>query len=344
VVLATLWGQTPLLLIDEPENYLHPPQIRRVAQFLAETARKKHRQVVVATHSSEFVQAAVQTSENVMVCRIERVGDVNKATVLSTDILRRMASDPVFGCVDAIEGFFHEGVVVCEGDRDCRFYEALLATAARRGQVGRPLDLFFAHGDGRSALPELVRPYRDLGVPVAVIADIDLLGSEGEFKKTVEALGGDFTRMRDSFRQVRQALERVAPLMSRSEFLEAMRRTLDEISSTDDPPSPLAEDEIREIRRCMKDVQKWSGAKKKGADVLEDPVKSECLDFLEKCRDCGLFLVPVGELESWETGPGNKRDWCAQALGRMCEEEDSFPDAVRFVLDVQDFLSRQRGS
>jgi hypothetical protein len=53
-LLAAYCGVQPVLIVDEPEIFLHPPQARRLGGLLARSAMRLKRQVVVATHSADL--------------------------------------------------------------------------------------------------------------------------------------------------------------------------------------------------------------------------------------------------------------------------------------------------
>ena len=182
---SALVGAQPVLLIDEPEAFLHPPQARRLGRTLAESATERGRQVVIATHSSDLIRGALAAGGRVAVCRINRVrsevgASVNHAYVQSPDDLRSLWEKPLLRSAHTIDGIFHRGVVVCEGDADARLYEALLVLLEDEGTLAEPPDLHFVHGGGKSELPTLANSYNSLGVPVAVIADFDLLRNEDD--------------------------------------------------------------------------------------------------------------------------------------------------------------------
>src|SRR5579862_5505455 len=64
--------QRPVALIDEPEAFLHPPQARQLAFHIAQAAREQKRQVIIATHSADIVQGALESGSDVAVVRLER--------------------------------------------------------------------------------------------------------------------------------------------------------------------------------------------------------------------------------------------------------------------------------
>lgn len=45
-----------LILLDEPETSLHPHAQKRMMEFICDTVKKKHHQVVISTHSPFFIQ------------------------------------------------------------------------------------------------------------------------------------------------------------------------------------------------------------------------------------------------------------------------------------------------
>ena len=192
-------GAHPVLFIDEPEAFLHPPQIRRLAAILAKSAEDKQRQIIIATHSSDVLRGALDASSNVTVCRLTRTANVNHGRLLSSTEIRKLWSKPLLKSVAALDGVFHQGVVVCEADADARFYEAVLRSIELRRQVERPPAYHFIHGGGKGELATLASAYRALHVPVAVIADIDILRNKPEFEKLFASLGGDFETIQGMF-------------------------------------------------------------------------------------------------------------------------------------------------
>jgi predicted ATPase len=59
----------PLIAIDEPEIGLHPSMLRVIAEFATEAAERT--QVVISSHSAEFLDAFTSANPNVTVCQWE---------------------------------------------------------------------------------------------------------------------------------------------------------------------------------------------------------------------------------------------------------------------------------
>ena len=77
VLLHTSVGRESLLLIDEPEAFLHPPQARQLGRMLV-ADKLDERQVFVATHSGDILRGVLDAgSSAVRVVRLRRIGDAN---------------------------------------------------------------------------------------------------------------------------------------------------------------------------------------------------------------------------------------------------------------------------
>lgn len=55
LVLNVLCGSTRVLLIDEPESFLHPAQARTLGRWLGQQATKRGLQILLSTHDRDFV-------------------------------------------------------------------------------------------------------------------------------------------------------------------------------------------------------------------------------------------------------------------------------------------------
>src|SRR5439155_26581235 len=114
-----------VLLIDEPEVFLHPPHARMLGTLLARE-KSTNRQLIIATHSADFLRGIIDSGhKHVKIVRITREDDVNHAYELGTEQIRELWSDPILRFSNIFDGLFHDLVVVCEGDADCRFYSAI---------------------------------------------------------------------------------------------------------------------------------------------------------------------------------------------------------------------------
>jgi hypothetical protein len=331
-LLSALCGAHPVLMTDEPEAFLHPPQARRLAAALARTAAAQQRQLIIATHSADVVVGALEESDRVSVCRLTReqtdAGDINNASLLDSAHLRKLWSRPLLRSSAALDGLFHEGVVVCESDADCRFYEAILRRMEVLGLIGRAADLYFVHGGGKAQLATLARAYRSLDMRTAVIADIDLLRIRKEIADVAEALGADLTEVDSLYNSVYSALSDRAPVTSLKDSASGVRAILDEAQKA----GSLSGEKRRKIVQLLDNADSWSEAKRYGFTKPRGGKSKDANDLQERLAAAGLFLVPIGELECWwREGPAEKAEWAVEAIRKVTEDPHSMAEATAFV-------------
>lgn len=334
-LLAALCGAHPVLMIDEPEAFLHPPQARRLSAALARTAKELDRQLIIATHSADVVRGALEASQQVSVCRITRETtaeqDVNHASLLESKQLAELWSKPLLRSSAAFDGLFHEGVVVCEADADCRFYEAILRRMETAERIDRAADLHFVHGAGKGQLASLARAYRSLHTPTAVVADLDLLRNRDEMAEVVGALGANLGETSGLFNAVHSELSSRPPVTPFDDFLSGMQTLLDNSRNA----GALSAEDRRTLYGLLQDHADWSEAKQHGISKLRGGALQNAKKLVDGWAAMGLFLVPVGELECWwREGPASKSEWFLPAIKRVTEDANSMPEAADFMAKV----------
>ena len=173
-ILAALATPWPVLLIDEPEAFLHPPQACALGRRLA-TISAGVRQIIIATHSADVVRGLLDGPAGfTAIHRLTRDNSVNHVASLAASEIEDFWSDPLLRFSHTLDGLFHRAVFVCESDADCRFYEAVLASIVQAGELPAT-DWLFVHSGGKHRMPTVVKALKALGVPTFVIADIDVL-------------------------------------------------------------------------------------------------------------------------------------------------------------------------
>lgn len=326
IMLALIAARYPLVLLDEPEAFLHPPQARLIGRSIARHSHDS--QVLLATHSIDVLQGLLDDPEtDVMVARIERKGVTNEVSVLSAPDVRRLWTDPLLRSSRILDGLFHAGVVVCEADSDTRFYQALLD--ARDEHSERPHDLLFTDCGGNGRIPQAVTALQAVRVPVRVIADFDTIRNADLFKKLVQALGGTWDDIESDWRKVHNALSIGRGTLKTA----AVRETVGSVLSQAGPD--FTRDDRAAIERAMKARTPWDEAKERGlGGVPPGDAYAAGARLLDDLKSIGLFLVPVGQLESWFQGIGNHGPpWTSAALIAKLHEDPTTP-ASCFVHEV----------
>jgi len=161
-----------ITLIDEPEAFLHPPQMRRLGATLASEVKG---QLVVATHSSDIMRGFLTgTNGSVRILRMHRDGSVNHVTEAPVDVIKMLWEQPDLRYSNALEGIFHEQTIVCEGHSDCRLYNAM-ADHLESGEENPWPDTAYVPAGGKAGIHVIASVLRQIGVPVAGVYDIDFL-------------------------------------------------------------------------------------------------------------------------------------------------------------------------
>jgi hypothetical protein len=189
----------PLVLIDEPEAFLHPPHARLLGRVLVERTGADE-QLIIATHSDDVLQGVLEIRDRpIRVIRLTREGDRAIMRTLDPAAIRRLWADPLVRHSQLLDGLFHEAVLVCESDADCRFYAAVFDELI--GNDFGPA-LLITHVGGKQRLAKAVRAVVQFGLHVGVIADLDMLADSAMLADLVRALGGSWTAFEQDHRIV----------------------------------------------------------------------------------------------------------------------------------------------
>jgi len=329
VLLYAMTGNESVLLIDEPEAFLHPPQARHLGAVLTRDSHQI-RQLILATHSGDVLRGALESENpNVRVIRIRRASKVNVVRELSSSRIAEVWSDPLLRYSNILDGLFHERVVLCESDADCRFYSAITDVMAETSETDqRKPDVLFTHCGGKGRLPLVMRALKELEVPMSVVADFDVLNDEHLLRNIVEAAGGSWERVSANWREVRNGIEAKKPELSTDEVRKDIEKVLASATGTFFSASAK-----RQIQAILRRSSPWAIAKTVGISFVPSgqPMQA-CIRLFDLLETLGIFIVPVGELEGFvrsvgDHGPG----WVAGVLKMDLANNPELEAAKQFV-------------
>lgn len=208
LALNILAGAAQVLLVDEPEAFLHPGQARALGRWLAKEAHARDKQVLLATHDRDLVLGLLDSDSPVKMIRVRRSGSNTNLCELSETQLADVWADPVLKYSNILQGLFHERVVICEADADCRFYSSVLdSLAVEKGLRSVADGTLFVPSGGKQRVATLARALRILGVEAYALPDFDILRVKTDVQTLLEALGGDWTDEIDGlYLQVAQSI------------------------------------------------------------------------------------------------------------------------------------------
>lgn len=320
-----------LLLLDEPEAFLHPPQARLLGEIIA-TEKTHHAQLFLATHSPDVLQGLINVApEHLRILRMQRDGNVNRIKELDKELVKKISYDPIMRYSSVLSGLFHARVIICEGDADCMFYSSILDLPEVHGET-HP-DVLFVHASGKGQIANLAQILSALDVEVDVIADIDLLRELNGLKATVEALNGDWSTVEPMARAIKMAVEERRPWLNASEVKDEIIKILEDTPERGEFPKRLRS----EIQKIFRKASPWDTVKEGGQSALppgEATMKFQ--DLHRICSQIGLWLVPVGELEGFcKSVGGHGPRWVQQVIENRDLATDSHLESARkFVKEL----------
>lgn len=192
LAITVIASEAAVLLVDEPEAFLHPPQSRALGAWSARAAHRLGKQIVVATHDRDFVLGALDADQGVHIVRISRLPDGRThLNELSAARVRELWEDPVLRYSNVLQGMFHEQTVIAESDADCRFYRAVLDVAASSDSTETiASETLFVPSHGKDRVALMARALSAAGVRPRAILDFDVLRITRQVKEIVDAVGG----------------------------------------------------------------------------------------------------------------------------------------------------------
>jgi hypothetical protein len=183
---AVLTAEYRIMLVDEPEAFLHPPLSRKLARRLTQLAAERGANLLAATHSPDFVMGCITSGQAVNIVRLTYRRGIPSARLLAAEKLETMMRDPLLRSTGVLGALFHEGTVVCEADADRVFYaeinERLLAARA-----GGADGVVFLNAQNKQTVRRIVRPLREMGLPAVALLDLDLLKGRDDLRDLMRA-------------------------------------------------------------------------------------------------------------------------------------------------------------
>ena len=324
-LLHALVGDRSIVLMDEPEAFLHPPQARMLGSMLA-TNKPSGRQLVIATHSGDLLHGLLDSGKPIQVVRLTRDGNVNRASILKPADVAVLWNDPLFRFSNILDGLFHEQVVVCEGDADCRFYAAIGDVLPRSND--RYSETMFTYGGGKDRAALIVHALKSLNVPVDAVLDFDVLSAERPLRDIVEALGGTWNAIEADWRAVKNSVDTTSPPLGINQVKEQITAALDGASG-----ATLSDEVAEQIKQAIRASRPWANVKRSGLAAITSGTPTETVQrLLTNLAELGLHVVPCGELERFVPSVGGHGPtWVIEAVKRNLSTDAELEAARKFV-------------
>lgn len=343
MISAIVSTKKPVLLLDEPEAFLHPPQALQLGEIISGLVEPSQ-QIFIATHSADFLRGLLSSTRDAVIIHLDRVENITEANVLDSATLNQIITDPLLSSSRVLEGMFYKGVVATEADADAVFYHRLFQ------KIGSADEVHFVNAHNKQTLKKIIDPYKKLGIKFAMIADADVIRDKREFTDILQITPDD--QVKKQALEEREAIinhfqsqnkyEILCDLQAKTKEL-AERTTILETADPDDIASALF-DFRQNLKKLRDESDELSEFKKNGRAALPDALQNNFDTLWSCCANIGLFIVNVGELESWLVDydlerSSNKSKWISKALNKLFDIEYDENKAIwKFVDALRAFL------
>lgn len=342
ICVALLLGRRPICLVDEPEMCLHPPQAYNLGRFIGRIASASDRATFIATHSSHVLRGILQTANPVQIVRLTRRAGKFQAHRVEPDALQEALLRPTVRGETVLDGIFSEAVVVLEADGDRTVYQAVWETLLAE----QHLDIHFTPVGGVGGIADTCKLYRTLRIPIAIIADLDMLTDLDRVRRALtevsdqqDVIDGLVSRARSIMKQIQE----IPPTISPDEVLVEIESIKSERRDWEKRDDALVRKRLLELSQKL---NRMRGLKHGGIDSFDEPLKGELESLIDDLQDHGMFLVSVGELEQWlsrydiKASKQNKWAWANEAAQKVRKLGAQSDDVWQFLRQVGRYLQQ----
>jgi hypothetical protein len=190
IVTEIIAGDPSIILIDEPEAFLHPSLSGKLGKEIAASSLNSKKRVFISTHSPNFVMGCIRSGVPVNIIRLTYRAGVPTARILSNNEILHLMRNPLLRSIGVLSALSYEFVVVTESDADRAFYQEINERLLQyKPELGIP-NCLFLNAQNKQTVQIILKPLRELGIPAAGIVDVDILKNGG--KDWTNFLAGGF--------------------------------------------------------------------------------------------------------------------------------------------------------
>ncbi|MCH7648772.1 MAG: AAA family ATPase [Thaumarchaeota archaeon] len=310
VALSILLCRQRIILLDEPEAFLHPTQSRSLGRWISEYLKDRDAQIIIATHNANFLAGILSGTEPVDVFRLNRTGKNTSFSEITSDAISDLTKSPILSSQAVHEAIFSEGVVVCEADTDRIFYQKIFL---REHSVD---NILFIHSHGKQHIKDIVDLLKKVIVPVSTIVDIDILNLKDDFKNLLSAF---IENIPANYLEEQEKIMKFIDNSSEKEILEKCYGEIEELLKQLKNKEHTLSGLRSALNRIESGVKKWKLIKEGGIEAMDNSIKNNAKKLLKDLKGHGIFIIPVGELESWIKSGLKKNKWIVPALTEIDE-------------------------
>ncbi|MCB2176949.1 MAG: AAA family ATPase [Actinomycetales bacterium] len=305
----------PVVLLDEPEAFLHPPQAYALGVELGRLAHERRMQVILATHDRNLLSGLLSTAASTSVVRLTREAGPAEAHQLNADDLQLLWTDPVLKYTNVLDGLFHRLVVLAEAESDCGYLAAALGCPDRPPETTIATnEVLFVPTGGKDGMAKVATALKAVRVPVVAAPDLDVIADEAKLSSLVDAVGGGgwTPDLSDLWRAATADLTAPRQAARVDDVLEAVEAVLDPHRGED--YSVEHREKVKAQLRAS--ASPWEAVKAHGMSAFRKQARVSAEALVKELQKRRVVVVQDGELEclaptiAVRKGPG----WLQAAL------------------------------
>ena len=266
-----------IMIIDEPEAFLHPPQRRALGEILAKTAVSNDKQLFIATHDAEFIKGVLVGSSHNRNSKNNKDVSVFKTTINGDKRAINLCNlQTVSMCVknnqkiqrvesnkyneEFLSSLFYRKTILVEDEFDKFFYERYSSLYMKTDEI---MNINYIGLNGKSKIKHVFEQMYNLGLNVACIVDIDFLINYSDVPGCIRLEDNKLYDKHVEFART------YVNMKEKDKFKDNLKRN--------------------GIKSLEEDEEKYKKAK----------------EIIELYAKRGIFIVEVGEVECWYNGSKN---------------------------------------
>lgn len=278
-----------------------------IGNYLSKTTN----QIIITTHSSHLLSSILSNSE-VKVLRLDRQDNITYFNQISSEIVNKIRKNPLLSNFSILESLFYKGVILCEGDTDCIFYRSLLNKVRDNNE-----DILFINTNGVGVMKKIIPLIKESNIPFILILDFDTLLNNDPLKNIVHLITSQSTELISDSRNLLQNI------YGKSED-ELKIETLNKVNVLASSPDAhqLTFSQLKKNIENISKISRYGDTKRNGINSFDSNTRELAEDLINKLIKIGIFVVPVGELESWmNLGTSDKNEWIQAALSKDYDKD-----------------------
>ena len=199
-------------------------------------------------------------------------------------------------------------------------------------------DTLFIPAGGYQRISKISTALNKIKVKTIAIIDFDVLQNHGELKKLYTNCGGTWNDIKEDYNAVKKQIDSLEPPATTEEICSNVEKILSDIRAS----QSVTNKHQQQINNFIRAAKGWSKAKSLGLKVLssDETTTVKAKSLLEKLKKSNIWVVPCGELESFDTsinehGPS----WVLETIDKgLIDDQTKLTEARSFMSELMKAL------